>query len=294
MGQFCSIICGAKEEPRRATAFADASSSSSDIPDFHYSQPSPSLLHGQQQRQLAATASSGASTPNAPGNNNNNTTPLLDPGSNKGIEENEDTERQLAQYRLEQAELARREAIVTAASQSMVPVGNNNFGSSSGHSNSMTMMGMHNHHHRMMGYQQHNHNIGGIMNSYYDPAYAAEAAQSILRGAAHTGGLVFSNDMATHAAMNVSIVGTLPKPSISISSSSLATTRTTNSKDVIDMLGKGIWDGVRLGSRGRLAGCGGEDPEYYLDDLAEAILETMVPTKTSLFGGCPPIVENLP
>ncbi len=281
MGQFCSI-CGSEEEPRRAAAFADASSSS-DVPDFHYAQASPSLSHGQQ-RQLAATPIAPDYNNSGNGNNNNNT-PLLDPGR-KGNEENDDTERQLAQYRLEQAELARREAIVTTASQSMVPVGNN-FGSGSGHSNSM-MMGMQ-HHHQMMGYQ-HNYNIGGIMNSYYDPAYAAEAAQSILRSAAHTGGLVFSNDMATHAAMNVSIMGTLPKPSMS-SSSSQATNRTMNSKDVIGMLGKGIWDGVRLGSRGRLAGCGGEDPEYYLDDLAEVILEMMVPTKTSLFGACPPILS---
>lgn len=278
MGQFCSI-CGSREEPHQATAFADTSSSS-DIPDYHYTQPSPALSNSQQQ------AAAGANAPEY-SNSGHGSIPHLDPGSkgrdqqldNTTIEEN-DNERQLAQYRLEQAELARREAIVTTASQSMVPVGSSSSGSTA-------MMGMH--HHRMMGYHHHNqqhHHMGGIMNSYYDPAYAAAAAQAILRSAAHTGGLVFSNDMATHAAMNVSIMGTLPKPSM--------TQSLTNSKDVIDMLGKGMWDGVKLGSRGRLAGCGGEDPEYYLDDLAEAILEKMVPTKTALFGGCPPIVENLP
>jgi hypothetical protein len=291
MGQFCSI-CGSGEEPRHATAFA-GTSSSSDVPDFHYaSQLSPALSNSQHHQAAAAAASGGASSSNAPNYNNNGSghgnaiISHLDPGSKgreqlENIEQNDDNERQLAQYQLEQAELARREAIVTTASQSMVPVGNN-FGSGSSHS---AMMGMH---HRMMGYH-HNHHQG-IMNSYYDPAYAAEAAQSILRSAAHTGGLVLSNDMATRAAMDLSIMGTLPKPSSSSSSQSTV----ANSKDVIDMLAKGVWDGVRLGSRGRLAGCGGEDPEYYLDDLAEAILENMVPTKTSLFGGCPPIVENLP
>jgi hypothetical protein len=65
-------------------------------------------------------------------------------------------------------------------------------------------------------------------------------------------------------------------------------------KDLLDALGKGRWDDVKLGSReSGAAGCGGEDPEYFLDDLAEAFLETMVPTKTTLFGGCPSIVENL-
>lgn len=283
MGQFCSI-CGSQEEPRQATAFVDTSTSSSDIPDFplshHNGQPQqhqqPLLLQQQQQSAVGAS-SSHPSDYNKSGHGNINIS-HLDPGG-KRAEENDDNERQLAQYRLEQEELARREAIVTTASQTMVPVGNN-FGSGAGHQ-------------RMMGYQQqqqHNHNnMGGtIMNSYYDPAYAAEAAQAILRTAAHTGGLVFSNDMATHAAMNVSIMGALPQSSVSSQS-----TR-KKSKDIIDMLGKGIWDGVRLGTRGRLAGCGGEDPEYYLDDLAEEILEKMVPTKTSLFGGCPPIVENLP
>ena len=51
------------------------------------------------------------------------------------------------------------------------------------------------------------------------------------------------------------------------------------------------WDHAGVGWQG----VEGEDPEYYLDDLAEALQEKIVPTKTSLLGGhCKSIIENLP
>lgn len=266
MGQICSICL--KEEPQQATAFADTVSLS-DIHDSHHSQTPCYSFNGQQQQQ----------TPNASSpalDFNNQSVNLLD--SVSAYEEidqiEEDRQRRMSQYRLEQAELARREAIVTAASQSMVPVG----------SQGTVSMGAG---HRILDH--HSHRGGGI-NTYYDPSYAAAAAQDILRSAAITGGLVFCDDQATKSAWNVSVIGTWPRRSSSPDRGSLS-----NLKDIIDSLGRGRWDGVRLGSRGSgLAGCGGEDPEYYLDDLAEAFLEAMVPTKTSLFGGCASIVENLP
>mmetsp|Transcript_23724 Transcript_23724/g.50774 ORF Transcript_23724/g.50774 Transcript_23724/m.50774 type:complete len:266 (-) Transcript_23724:224-1021(-) len=265
MGQICSI-CGSKEEPQRGTAFVETSSS--DVLASHQLQPPSSSTFGGQQ------------SPSSQLNFNSQTHPspahahLLGPGNVHGeLDRIEENEKRLNQYRLEQAELARREAIVTSASQSMVPVGSQG-------SVGMGMHGMADHH--------HSHRGGGI-NTYYDPAYAVSAAQDILRSAAVTGGLVFFDDRATQAAWNASVIGSMPMP-VSQDRGSLA-----NSKDVVETLGRGRWDGVRLGSRGSgLAGCGGEQPEYYLDDLAEAFLETMVPTKTSLFGGCPSIVENLP
>lgn len=271
MGQICSN-CGFKEEPQQAAAFVETS-----LPDIasHQSQPPSSyLFNGQQTHNTSSTAldfNNQSHTSSAHGHVH-----LLDPGSVLGeldrIEEI-DCQRHLAQYRQEQVELARREAIVTEASQSMVPVGSQR---------SVAMGG-----HRMMNH--HSHHRGGGNNTYYDPAYAAAAAQDILRSAAVTGGLVFCDDQATQAAWNVSVIGSMPMPSTQ-DRGALA-----KSKDIIEMLGRGRWDGVRLGSRGSgLAGCGGEDPEYYLDDLAEAFLETMVPTKTLLFGGCASIVENLP
>jgi len=270
MGQICSI-CGSQEEAQRGGAFAETSS-----PDDQIQVQPPSQFNGQPTQNTSS-----------PLNFNNPSQPahvhgshLLNPGSVHGeldqrIEEN-DSLRRLTQYRLEQVELARREAIVTAASQSMVPVG------STQGSVAMGMGGRH----RIMN---HHHSGGGGINTYYDPSYAAAAAQDILRSAAVTGGLVFYDDKATQAAWNVSVVGSMPMPASSSSP------RVANSKDVMETLGRGRWDGVRLGSRGSgLAGCGGENPEYYLDDLAEAFLETVVPTKTTLFGGCASIVENLP
>jgi len=217
----------------------------------------------------------------APSAHGHNNVHLLDPNSAHSGEINEieeaDRQKRLAQYQLEQEELARREAIVTSASQSMVPVGAQGSGGMMGAHGGM--MNLHHHSQRHRG--------GGGIITYYDPAYAAAAAQDILRSAAVTGGWVFYDDPATKAAWNVSVIGEMPVPATS--------PHNNNSKDVMETLGRGRWDGVRLGSRGSgVAGCGGEDPEYYLDDLVEAFLDSIVPTKTSLFGGCDPIVENLP
>ena len=134
-------------------------------------------------------------------------------------------ERRLKQYQLEQAELARREGIVVTVSQSMIPVGGSQ-GSVAGVGG-----GMMNHHHP---HHQH-HRAGGIY-TYYDPAYAAAAAQDILNSAARSGGLVFADDEATRAAWNVNVMGVMPTPASS----------SCTSKDVVDTLGRGRWDGVRL------------------------------------------------
>lgn len=275
MGQICSI-CGFKEESQQATAFAETSSL-----EIHESQhsrtPASSHFNGQLTPDVSSPIINFSNQCRAPPTQGH--VHLLDPGSaHVELDQIEENHRQiqirLTQYKLEQVELARREAIVTAASQRMVPVGSQG---------SVAMGG-----HRMMNHHHSHHRGGGII-TYYDPAYAAAAAQDILRSAAVTGGLVFCDDRATQAAWNASVIGIMPVPT-SPDKGSLA-----NSKDAIEMLGRGRWDGVRLGSRGSgLAGCGGEDPEYYVDDLAEAFLESLVPTKTSLFGGCYSIVENLP
>lgn len=168
--------------------------------------------------------------------------------------------RQLNQYRLEREEATRREGIVVKASQMMVPTG-----ASGGQS-------------RM---QQHR-SASGIY-TYYDPQYAAASAQDILRSAALTGGLVFADDNATKEAWraSLSVLGVLPVPS--------------SSNDVTELLSRGTWEGVQLGSRGSgLASCGGENPMHYLDDMAETLLDSEHTIhQTSLFGGCPSLVEHL-
>lgn len=281
MGQICSF-CGSSDEPHKSAAFADTSTSDVDVDDQQHpntqQHPLSSSSFNQQQDPSGSTHDSNGLHQTSASSHAHSSDHLLSPGSEHNhkmeqIDEKE-RERRLKQYQLEQAELARREGIVVTASQSMVPVGGSQ-GSVAGVGG-----GMMNHHHP---HHQH-HRAGGIY-TYYDPAYAAAAAQDILNCAARSGGLVFADDEATRAAWNVNVMGVMPTPASS----------SCTSKDVVDTLGRGRWDGVRLGSRGSgVAGCGGEDPEYYLDDLAEAFLETMVPTKTTLFGGCPSIVENLP
>lgn len=264
MGQFCSI-CDSGEEPQKAAAFTETT----DVHDVT-NPPHPSSVLNAPSSSAIVDFNNPHHTASVHGGH------ILDREGGDGINELNGTadEERMAQYRLEQVELARREAIVTAASQTMVPVGSQGSSAMGGH--------------RITNNQYSNHG-GGINNAYYDPIYASAAAQDILRSAAITGGLVFYTDKATQNAWNISMIGTMPQPPNNNQGGG------SNTKDAIDMLGRGIWDGVKLGSRGSgLAGCGGEDPEYYLDDLAEAFLEKMVPTKTSLFGGCASIVENLP
>uniref|UniRef100_A0A7S1VX36 Uncharacterized protein n=1 Tax=Skeletonema marinoi TaxID=267567 RepID=A0A7S1VX36_9STRA len=279
--------CCTKEEPQRPGAFADTSSSSEDV-----YQGSGSYHSSTNHSTLTPSPFGGMLTPDgaSPAIDPTNLTPVtsshghdssqLQSGSEhlQQIEQMDESERQrrIIQIRLEQTELARRETIVTSASQSMVPVGGSQGSRSIG--GGMIL--------------NHPHQRGGGVNTYYDPAYAAAAAQDILNSAARTGGLMFADDQATKAAWNVSVMGSAP---MKASSSRGGGGTQTTSKDVMDTLSRGQWDKIQLGSRGGgVAGCGGEDPEYYVDDLADAFWDNMVPTKMNLFGGCPSIVENLP
>ena len=260
MGQLCSF-CGSQEEAKKSNAFESGNPNSEDVPEQDRSQPQSNAASPFNNRQ-PETAPDGLSH-NILSHGHNPLSPNVDDPNSPAVEpiDEKERERRLQQYQREQAELTRREGIVNAASQSMVSVGGSQSASSA---------------------TSHYPRVGGIY-TYYDPAYAAAAAQDILNSAARTGGLMFMDDDATRAAWGLNVVGDVP---VSVVGST--------GKDLMDALGKGRWENVRLGSReSGLAGCGGEDPEYFLDDIAEAFLETMVPTKTTLFGGCPSIVENL-
>ena len=273
--------CCAKEEPQRPGAFADTSSNSEDVfQGSHHSSNNHSTLNPSPFGGMLTSAGASpvidptklTTVSTALGHDSSQ---LQQPGSEhlQQIEQMDENERQrrIIQIRLEQTELARRETIVTSASQSMVPVGGSQASRSIGGGMILS----------------HSHQRGGGVNTYYDPAYAAAAAQDILNSAARTGGLMFADDLATKAAWNVSVMGSAPLKAQDVTQ--------TTSKDVIDTLSRGQWDKIQLGSRGGgVAGCGGEDPEYYIDDLADAFWDNMVPTKINLFGGCPSIVENLP
>mmetsp|Transcript_27365 Transcript_27365/g.51324 ORF Transcript_27365/g.51324 Transcript_27365/m.51324 type:complete len:268 (-) Transcript_27365:122-925(-) len=53
------------------------------------------------------------------------------------------------------------------------------------------------------------------------------------------------------------------------------------------------WEGIALGPGDGLAGCAGENPHRYMDNIAESLLDTTLPAKQQLFAGVQPMVENL-
>lgn len=67
----------------------------------------------------------------------------------------------------------------------------------------------------------------------------------------------------------------------------------TTSSSVYTCLNQPQWEGVALGPGGGLAGCAGENPNRYMDNVAESLLDSVVPAKQQLFAGVNPIVENL-
>ena len=66
-----------------------------------------------------------------------------------------------------------------------------------------------------------------------------------------------------------------------------------SSTSVYSRLNQPQWEGVALGSGGGLAGCAGENPNRYMDNVAESLLDSVIPAKQQLFAGVNPIVENL-
>ena len=213
MGQLCSNC--SKEESQKINSFKLGSSSSDP------------LVHDVQAQTLGAIINP-ISSPHATSN-----TQLLESVDcvELDVTDETDCQRRLIEYSIEQAELSRREAIVSAASQTMVPMGSQG--------SSIVVGG----HHRMAKYQRSNHGAGGV--NYYDPIYAAAAAQDILRSASITGGLVFFADEATKVAWNTPTSGVIPLQDSS---------RLANSKDLVDFLGRGIWDSVRLGCKTKSLG----------------------------------------
>jgi hypothetical protein len=58
-------------------------------------------------------------------------------------------------------------------------------------------------------------------------------------------------------------------------------------------LSQPAWEDLLLGTKGGLAGCAGENPEKYLDHVAEFFLDQVVPKKEQVFTKAQPIVESL-
>jgi hypothetical protein len=68
---------------------------------------------------------------------------------------------------------------------------------------------------------------------------------------------------------------------------------TSSSNSVYARLAKPQWEDIALGPGGGLAGCGGENPSQYMDNVAESLLDTVLPTKQHIFASVKPMVENL-
>jgi len=123
----------------------------------------------------------------------------------------------------------------------------------------------------------------GRRDAAFDPAYAAAVhAEMTTRGGA------MSDHSIPHevngSMVSKPVVGRMPESALPHGDFAA----------VLDALSKSRWEGIELGKRGGLGGCGGEDPNYYFDDVAESFLDACVPTRAKLFQGTAPIAENLP
>ena len=73
------------------------------------------------------------------------------------------------------------------------------------------------------------------------------------------------------------------------------TTSKSNTTTVVQRLSQPQWENIAMGNKGTgLAGCGGENPNTYMDHVAVSLLDSVVPKKERIFhGGVGPMVENL-
>lgn len=83
----------------------------------------------------------------------------------------------------------------------------------------------------------------------------------------------------------------LPPQQPKQSSKSLSSSTST----VVQRLSQPQWENIAMGNKGTgLAGCGGENPNTYMDHVAVSLLDSVVPKKERIFhGGVGPMVENL-
>jgi hypothetical protein len=197
----------------------------------------------------------------------------------------------LIQYQKEQLELNRREAIVNVASQAMIPVI-----SSSSHQHQQYNIAGGYYGTNNTNNSSNNTSTTSLVNTYYDPIYAANAAQDILQFAARTRGMKLNlhnhehneDSVVTRAAYYISPLGILPQSSNFMDGTPTATVTTTSSAHVTAMSKKTV-SSLLLQQQ--------QQNNNYTDmnDMAETMIEELVPSNMILFGGsCPCIVENLP
>jgi hypothetical protein len=125
---------------------------------------------------------------------------------------------------------------------------------------------------------------------YYDQGFAAALAQHLEQTTSFPSSLPVTLPLAP----NESRTSTTNQETLKSGDGDQATKLSISySNTVYDRLARPQWEGIALGQGGGLAGCGGENPSQYIDNVAEALLDTVLPTKQHLFAGVKPMVENL-
>lgn len=127
---------------------------------------------------------------------------------------------------------------------------------------------------------------------YYDQGFAAALAQHLEQTTSFPSSLPVTLPLAP----NESSTSTTSQETLKVGSGDgdQATKLSISySNTVYDRLARPPWEGITLGQGGGLAGCGGENPSQYMDNVAESLLDTVLPTKQHLFAGVKPMVENL-
>lgn len=62
---------------------------------------------------------------------------------------------------------------------------------------------------------------------------------------------------------------------------------------VYERLSQPQWDGIVLGDASGATGSTGENPEQFIDNIAESLMDEVLPSKQKLLAGTSPLVENL-
>lgn len=113
-------------------------------------------------------------------------------------------------------------------------------------------------------------------NPYYDQGFAAALAQHL--------------EATTDFPVQAPVLPVAPSSSGDDGSGGGDASRTGT---VYTRLAQPAWGDVALGTQDGLAGCAGENPETYLDRVAESFIDQMMPKKGQLFTKAEPIVESL-
>jgi hypothetical protein len=268
MGQVCS---GAKPESKHPSAFQDASEDTLQAGDHRHvlgdaTQAQNQSLNQQQQQQQQASSSTQSQLSDAA----------------TAAEDRAKGER-LKALREEQTRL---DLIVSAAGRGMIAVRSTR--GSTGYYDQGFAAAL----------AQHLEQTTQFPNELpirLPPPPSAASASASTAVASHPRGSTSSNsDGGAGSAAGPSPVGGGEGSSSSGKPGDDTITAAGRSNGVYARLAQPPWQGIQMGNKGTgLAGCAGENPNTYMDHVAESLLEVVVPAKQQMLLGAKPIIENL-